>query len=72
MIPTVFVARWCDVPPGWKSVAFMMFCIIWNDCVFGGKEDSAKPDDPSAVDHRRAAADVMTPAQVAIRSESVV
>jgi hypothetical protein len=64
MIPTVLVARWCDVPPGWKSV-FMTFCVIWNDCVFGGKKDAAKPGDPPAVGNRKAAADVMTPAQVA-------
>jgi len=68
-VPAAFVAQWCDVPPTWKSMAFMMFCVIWSDCVFDTKEDrssrSAKQGDPSAVKHQKAAAEVMTPAEVA-------
>jgi hypothetical protein len=68
-VPTAYVAQWCDVQPTWKSVAFMVFCIIWSDCVFDTKEDrsnrSAKPGDPSAASNQKAAAVVMTPAEVA-------
>jgi hypothetical protein len=64
-IPTSFVAQWCDVPPTWKSSAFLAFCLIWSGCVVGGKKDSATQGDPSAADKRKAAKDVMTPAQVA-------
>jgi hypothetical protein len=64
-IPVALVAGWCDVPPTWKSMAFMAFCIFWDDRVFGGKKDSAKQGDPSVAKQRKAAADVMTPAQVA-------
>jgi hypothetical protein len=67
-VPTAFVAQWCDVQPTWKSIAFMMFCIIWSDCVFGSKEEqsgqSAKQSDPSAASNQKAAAAVMTPAEV--------
>jgi hypothetical protein len=71
-IPVAFVARWCDVPPGWKLAAFMTFCVIWNDCVFGRKKDSAKPDDPSTIHNRKAAGAVMTPAQVTIEARKLV
>jgi hypothetical protein len=64
-IPTAFVAQWCDVPLTWKSSAFVLFCLFWNGCAFGGNEDSAKQGDPSAVGQRKAAANVMTPAEVA-------
>jgi hypothetical protein len=63
-VPVAFVAQWCGVPPTWKLMAFVIFCLFWHDCAFGGK-DSAKQDDLSAVGRRKAAADVMTPAQVA-------
>jgi hypothetical protein len=65
-IPVSHVAQWCDVPPTWKSVAFLAFGIVWFGCVLGGKKGSATADDSSAGgDHRKAAKDVMTPAQVA-------
>jgi hypothetical protein len=64
-IPTSYVAQWCDVPPTWKSTAFLVFCVVWSGCVFGGTKDSAKQSDPSAAGHRKPAGDVMTPAQVA-------
>ena len=70
-VPTAFVAQWCDVQPSWKSIGFMMFCIIWSDCVFGSKEDtSARPGDPSAADNQKAAA-VLTPAQVAVEARKL-
>lgn len=73
-VPTAFVAQWCDVQPTWKSIAFMVFCIIWSDCVFDSKEDrsgrSAKPGDPS-VNNQKAAAVVMTPAQVAAEARKL-
>jgi hypothetical protein len=50
-------------------MAFMTFCIIWSDCVFDTKGDrssrSAKAGDPSAASNQKAAAVVMTPAEVA-------
>jgi hypothetical protein len=74
-VPASFVAQWCDVQPTWKSIAFMMFCIIWSDCVFGSKEDrpgqSAKPGDPSGVSHPKAAAEILTPAQVAAEARKL-
>jgi hypothetical protein len=74
-VPMAFVAQWCDVQPTWKSIAFMMFCIVWSDCVFGSKEDrsgrSAKQGDPSAANNQNAAAVVMTPAQVAAEARKL-
>lgn len=66
VIPTAFVARWCDVPLTWKSAAFMLFCIFWSDCVSGGKKDLAT----SAV-NQKATADMMTPAEVAAEARSL-
>jgi hypothetical protein len=73
-VPTTFVAQWCDVPPTWKSIAFMMFCIIWSDCVFDTKgsesSQSAKQGDPS-VNRQKAAAVVLTPAEVAAEARKL-
>ena len=75
-VPVSFVAQWCDVEPTWKATAFMAFCIFWADCVFDAREgalgSSAKQDDPSAVKKRKAAADVMTPAQVAAEARKLM
>ncbi len=74
-VPTAFVAQWCDVQPSWKSIAFMMFCIIWSEFVFGSKEhrsgQSAGEGDPSALKHQKAAAEVMTPAEVAAEARKL-
>jgi hypothetical protein len=74
-VPTAFVAQWCDVQPTWKSIAFMMFCIIWSDCVFASKEDRSGPSagesDPSALKHQKAAAEILTPAQVAAEARKL-
>jgi hypothetical protein len=70
-IPAAFAAQWCGVPPTWKSLAFVMFCCLWNDCVFGGKRDSTKQGDPSAAGNRKVAATVMTPAQVAAEARKL-
>jgi hypothetical protein len=51
-------------------VAFVMFCFFWHSCAFGGKE-SAERGERSPVDHRKAAADVMTPAQVAAEARKL-
>ena len=70
-VPVAYVAQWCDVQPSWKSAAFMMFCIIWSDCVFDRKSSpSAKPVDPS-VNRRKPAAAVMTPAEVAAEARKL-
>jgi hypothetical protein len=65
-IPTALVAQWCGVPASWKSVAFLMFCCFWYDCVFTGKPDTPKPDAP-----RKAAATVMTPVEVAAEARKL-
>jgi len=73
-VPTAYVAQWCDVPPTWKSMAFMVFCIIWSDCVFdtkgSGSSPSAKQGDPS-VNRQKAAAVVLTPAEVAAEARKL-
>jgi hypothetical protein len=71
VIPTAFVARWSDMPPTCKSLAFVLFFGFWYEVVFGVREDSAKQGDPSAVDKRKAAEDVMTPAQVAAEARKL-
>jgi hypothetical protein len=49
-----------------------MFCIFWSECVFGSKEDrSAGESDPSALKHQKAAAVVMTPAEVAAEARKL-
>jgi hypothetical protein len=71
-VPTAYVAQWCDVQPTWKSMAFVMFCIFWSGCVFDTKSSrSARQGDPSAAGNRKAAADVLTPAQVAAEARKL-
>ena len=70
-IPVALVARGCDVPASWKSVAFVMFCIFWHDCAFGTKDPAERGDRP-AVKRRKAAAEVMTPAQVAAEARKLM
>jgi len=73
-VPVAFVAQWCDMPPTWKSIAFMMFCIIWSDCVFDAKGDrssrSNEHDDRSG-NRRKTVAEVLTPAQVAAEARKL-
>jgi hypothetical protein len=70
-VPVAYVAQWCDVPPNSKSMVFMMFCIIWSDCVFDTKSSrSTTQVDPSAK-HRKPAAAVMTPAEVAAEARKL-
>jgi hypothetical protein len=66
ILPTIFVAKWCDVPLTGKSALFMMFCIFWSDCVSG----SAKQGDPPAADKRKGTA-VLTPAEVAAEARKL-
>jgi hypothetical protein len=71
-VPTAFVAQWCDVPSTWKTMAFMTFCIIWSGCVFDTREDrSAKANDPASAGNQKAAAVVMTPAEVAVAARKL-
>ncbi len=73
-VPIAYVAEWCDVQPTWKSMAFVMFCVIWSDCVFdtkgGGSSQSAKQGDPS-VNRQKAAAVILTPAEVAAEARKL-
>ena len=71
VVPVTFVAQWCDVQPTWKSAAFMVFFLFWYGIVSGPKKDSAGQDDPSSVKMRRAAANVMTPAEVAAEARKL-
>jgi hypothetical protein len=71
VVPTTFVAQWCDIQPTWKSTAFMVFCLFWYDIASGSKQDSTGQDDPSSVKMRRAAANVMTPAEVAAEARKL-
>ena len=65
-VPTAYVAEWCDVPPTWKATAFVIFCIIWSDCVLNIRQDrSAKAGESIAANNHRTASAVMTPAEVA-------
>jgi len=72
--PTAYVAQWCDVQPTWKSMAFVMFCVFWSECVFdtkgGASRQSAKQAGPS-VNQRKPAAAVMTPAEVAAEARKL-
>ena len=70
-VPMVYAAQWCDVPLTWKSMVFMMFCIVWSDCVSDTKGRSAGQGDSSAANHQKKAADVMTPAQVAAEARKL-
>jgi hypothetical protein len=69
IVPTAFVAKWCDVPLTSKSALFMMFCIFWSDCVSGAKERSAQQGDPPAAEKRKVTA-VLTPAEVAAEARN--
>jgi hypothetical protein len=31
-LPTLLVASWCDVRMGWKLLALIAFCVVWNEC----------------------------------------
>jgi hypothetical protein len=32
-VPALFVARWCGMQMGWKLLAWLAFCVIWNHVV---------------------------------------
>jgi hypothetical protein len=70
IVPTAFVAQWCDVALTDKSIIFVMFCVIWHDMAFGTKPDSPKQDNPTALKTRKAAV-AMTPAQVATEARKL-
>jgi len=31
-LPALAVARWCDAPMGWKTVALIVFSVAWDAC----------------------------------------
>lgn len=64
-VPVAYVAQWCDVSPTWRSTAFMMFCIVWSDCVFDTKSGRSSPSGNPVINNRKPPAAVMTPAEVA-------
>ena len=68
-IPVAFVAQWLDVPSTWKMAAFVMFCIVWSGIVDGGS--SSQPEQPSAAGKQKAAAVLLTPAQVAAEAQKL-
>ena len=73
-VPVALVAQWCDVQPTWKTVAFVAFCIVWAGCVEPTQDrnsSSSEPDDRSAAGKRRAAAEVLTRAEVAAEAQKL-
>jgi hypothetical protein len=73
-VPVAFVAHWCGVEPTWKTIALVAFCIIWADCVAPKRDQAsspAKPEEPSDNGNRRAAAAILTPAQVAYQARKL-
>jgi hypothetical protein len=71
VVPISFVAQWCDLPPTWKSAAFLAFYLFWYDFACGTKAYPASRDDPSAQNNRKAAANAMTPAEVAAEARKL-
>jgi hypothetical protein len=71
IIPTGFVAYWCDIQPTWKSMAFMAFCIFWSGFAFDGAVDSFRRDDASAAKTKKKTTDPLTPAQVAAEAQKL-
>ena len=63
--PVSLVAKWCDVPPSWKSAAFIMFCIVWSGVVFGSKDDSATQDDRPVAEKPQRTVALLTRAELA-------
>lgn len=72
-IPVAFLAAWCDVPTTWKSVGFVLFCMLWSDAIDAAADrhfPSSKLDDPVAASEK-AAPIVLTPAQVAFEARKL-
>jgi hypothetical protein len=70
-VPVTFVGLLCGVEPTWQTVAFVMFCIIWNERV--DRIAFAKADDPAAapVTNQKAVRVVLTPAEVAAEAQKL-
>jgi hypothetical protein len=62
--PVSLVAKWCDVPPSWKSAAFVAFCIVWSGVVFAAKDDSATQDDQPVVEKPKRTVALLTRAEL--------
>ena len=59
------VAKWAEVPPTWKSAAFVAFCIFWSSVLFAAKDDSATQDDQPVAEKPRRTVALLTPAEIA-------
>ena len=68
-VPVTFVGYLCGVDPTWKTVAFVMFCIIWNERV--DRISFATADDPAAVSDPKPAPVILTPAEVAAEARKL-
>ena len=69
--PVSLVAKWCDVPPSWKSAVFMAFCIVWSGVVFGSKDDSARQDEPPPAEPPKRTVAQLTRAEVAFEARKL-
>jgi hypothetical protein len=68
-VPVTIVGHLCGVEPTWQTVAFVMFCIIWNERVDRISFDKA--DEPAPVSDQKAVRVVLTPAEVAAEAQKL-
>jgi hypothetical protein len=68
-VPVAFAGYLCGVEPTWKTVAFVMFCIIWNERVDG--LSFARPDEPSPASNQKPVLVPLTPAEVAAEAQKL-
>lgn len=66
-VPVTLVGLLCGVEPTWKTVAFVMFCIIWNERV--DRISFARADEPAPVSDQTAVRVVLSPAEVAAEAQ---
>lgn len=68
-VPVAFVGYLCGIEPTWKTVAFVMFCIVWNERVDG--LSFARPDEPSPAGNQKPVPVILTPAEVAAEAQKL-
>ena len=67
-IPVAIFAAWAEIPATWASVAFVLFCMVWSDAIDAAADrhfPNASPDASATNRAPKAAAVVLTPAEVA-------
>jgi hypothetical protein len=68
-VPVAVVGLLCGVEPTWKTVAFVMFCIMWNERV--DRISFARADEPAPVNDQKSVHVVLTPAEVAAEAHKL-